>query len=188
MKREKHEFLDQKTGWVFISSGDERMTMTKKLHLLRLKEGISIVELMLALCIGSIVMAGVYRVWIGSQKAYHVQDQVVDMQQNARVAIQKMIREIRMAGFGSVSNVLPLSAVNGPFLNIINPVNGTNRVNQNDDEVTVVGAFDQVAALLRTRLSERTPLNSQGMELLSIRLETENTYASEEWSPVWLRM
>jgi hypothetical protein len=47
-------------------------------------------------------MAAVYRTFIRQQKTYVVQEQVVDMQQNARTAIGRMMREIRMAGYGNV--------------------------------------------------------------------------------------
>ena len=77
-----------------------------------------------------------------------VQEQVVDMQQNARVAISRMMREIRMAGFGNVSMVLPnFAAKDGPFNNIINPDDNKNNVGQNDDQITIIGAFEKISTL-----------------------------------------
>jgi hypothetical protein len=58
-----------------------------------------------------------------------------------------MLTEIRMAGFGNVNSVLPLSAIGGPYQNIINPTSNKNNVNQNDDQVTIIGAFDQISTL-----------------------------------------
>jgi type IV pilus assembly protein PilW len=72
--------------------------MTK---VLRGSKGVSLVELMVALVISAILIAALYRTFIAQQKAYNIQEQVVDMQQNARLAISKTIRDIRMAGFGN---------------------------------------------------------------------------------------
>jgi len=119
---------------------------------IRLKEdkGVTLIELLIALVISGVLIAALYRTFIGQQKTYIVQDQVVDMQQNVRVAINKMMREIRMAGFGNFSNLLPLDAHNDPsnkFNNIINPSDNKNNVGQNDDQITIVGAFEQVSTL-----------------------------------------
>ena len=100
--------------------------------------GVTLIELLIALVISSILIAALYRTFIGQQKTYMVQDQVVDMQQNVRVAINKMMREIRMAGFGSVGDVLSqIGGVNG-FTDVITP---------NDDSITIVGGFRQISAL-----------------------------------------
>jgi hypothetical protein len=76
------------------------------------------------------------------------------MQQNARVAINKMMREIRMANFGNVGNILPpnpqgqpFSAIDGPFSYVINPRDNQNNVGQNDDQITIIGAFEQISTL-----------------------------------------
>jgi len=76
-----------------------------------------------------------YRTFIGQQRTYTVQEQVVDMQQNVRVSIHRMMSEIRMAGFGNVNNALNLvGGVNG-FTQVITPNNNT---------LTIVGGFKQV--------------------------------------------
>jgi len=95
--------------------------------------------LLIALAISAILMAAIYRTFIRQQKTYTVQEQVVDMQQNVRVAINRMIREIRMAGFGNVIDVLPLSGgVNG-FTQVITP--GSNSFG---NTITIVGGFKQI--------------------------------------------
>jgi prepilin-type N-terminal cleavage/methylation domain-containing protein len=64
------------------------------------RKGITLIELLVALTISGILVAGVYRTFVSQQHTYTVQDQVVDMQQNVRLAINRMTREIRMANFG----------------------------------------------------------------------------------------
>jgi len=61
------------------------------------KNGLTLIELLIALVLSSILIAALYRLFISQQKTYTVQDQVADMQQNIRVAIDQMTREIRMA-------------------------------------------------------------------------------------------
>ena len=72
-------------------------------------QGVTLIELLVALVISSILIAALYRVFVSQQQTYTVQDQVIDMQQNARVGINRMMSEIRMAGFGNVSMVLPVT-------------------------------------------------------------------------------
>jgi len=74
---------------------------------LRGSKGLSLVELLVALVVSMILVAAVYRTFMSQQKTYMVQEQVVDMQQNVRSAISRMMREIRMAGFGNVPTLLP---------------------------------------------------------------------------------
>src|SRR4030042_6190973 len=66
----------------------------------RKKKGLTLIELLIALVLSSILIAALYRGFISQQKNYTVQDQVADMQQNLRIAISQMTTEIRMAGYG----------------------------------------------------------------------------------------
>jgi prepilin-type N-terminal cleavage/methylation domain-containing protein len=107
------------------------------ISLIKIKEdrGVTLVELMIALMMSGILIAALYRTFIGQQRTYTVQEQVVDMQQNVRVSIHRMMSEIRMAGFGNVNNALNLvGGVNG-FTQVITPNNNT---------LTIVGGFKQV--------------------------------------------
>jgi prepilin-type N-terminal cleavage/methylation domain-containing protein len=112
-----------------------------KMHLnrtLKNKNGVTLIELLIALVISALLIAALYRTFIGQQKTYIVQEQVVDTQQNVRVAINKMMRDIRMAGFGGVGDVL--SQVGG--------VNGfTGEITLTANSTTIVGGFRQVSTL-----------------------------------------
>ena len=100
-----------------------------RVHLIayRLKrcKGLTLIELLVAMAISAVLIAAIYRTFIGQHRTYAAQEQVVDMQQNARVAINRMMREIRMAGFGNVSMILPVQFVvygqTRSFNNVINP-------------------------------------------------------------------
>ena len=106
--------------------------------------GLTLIELLIAMVISGILIAAIYRTFIGQQKIYTVQEQVVDMQQNVRGAINRMMREVRMAGFGNVRDVLDLPDVgNGPgvngFTQVITP--GSNTLGHT---ITIVGGFKQI--------------------------------------------
>jgi prepilin-type N-terminal cleavage/methylation domain-containing protein len=118
--------------------------------------GVTLIELLIALVISAILVAGIYRTFIHQQRGYATQEQIADMQQNVRVAINRMIREIRMAGFGGKNEntngkndiITAFGNVNG-FVNIINAVDNSPRADNvgNSDEVTVVGAFERQGRL-----------------------------------------
>jgi len=63
------------------------------------KRGITLIELLVALVIGAIAIGAIYRVFIAQTRAYTVQDQVVEVQQNIRGAMEIMVRDLRMTGF-----------------------------------------------------------------------------------------
>ncbi|OPX36370.1 MAG: hypothetical protein B1H12_07155 [Desulfobacteraceae bacterium 4484_190.2] len=61
-------------------------------------DGFTLTELLIAMAIAGIVMAGVYTAYSSQQRSYIAQEQVTAVQQNLRVAMYFMEREIRMAG------------------------------------------------------------------------------------------
>ncbi len=63
------------------------------------KQGYSLVELMVALAIFSIVMTGIYRTYHYQQSAYIKQGHITEMQQQMRAAQFFLTQELRMAGF-----------------------------------------------------------------------------------------
>lgn len=62
-------------------------------------KGFTLVELLVAMALGSIVMAAIYAIFIKSNRSYVIQDQVVSAQQNVRAAMEVMVHEVRMAGY-----------------------------------------------------------------------------------------
>jgi len=88
--------------------------------LLRKNKGITLIELLVALVITGILVGAIYRTFISQQKTYTVQEEVVDMQQSVRANISRMMREIRMTGFGNVSMVLPVTTGGKTFNNVVN--------------------------------------------------------------------
>jgi type IV pilus assembly protein PilW len=61
--------------------------------------GFTLIELMVAIAIASVVMAGIYSMFIMQQRTQVTEQVVVDMQQTLRAAMYMVERDIRMAGF-----------------------------------------------------------------------------------------
>lgn len=59
------------------------------------KKGFTLVELMIAMVISLIVLAGIYNVFISSNRSYFIQESITDMQQNARASTEFMARELK---------------------------------------------------------------------------------------------
>ena len=61
--------------------------------------GFTLLEMLVAMALSLLVLSGVYEVFTSQQKAYTVQDQVAEMQQNARVAMDIITRNLRNAAY-----------------------------------------------------------------------------------------
>ncbi len=63
------------------------------------ERGVTLVELMIALSMFAVILSAMYNMFNFQQKSYSVQDNVAVMQQNVRVGLGYMVKEIRMAGY-----------------------------------------------------------------------------------------
>jgi prepilin-type N-terminal cleavage/methylation domain-containing protein len=75
-------------------------------------KGVTLIELLVVLVITGMVVAGFYRIFIAQSKAYTVQDQVSEVQQNVRNAMGILVRDLSMAGCDDESNLI---TVNNPL-------------------------------------------------------------------------
>jgi len=64
----------------------------------RNKSGFTLVELLVAMVISTIVLTLMYQVYRGQLRTHTTQQELVEMQQNMRAVLYLMEREIRMAG------------------------------------------------------------------------------------------
>ncbi len=71
---------------------------------MRWNKGFTLVEILVAMAIASVVMAGIYSAYSSQQRSYIVQEQVAGMQQSLRAAMDLMERELRMVGFDPYGN------------------------------------------------------------------------------------
>lgn len=82
------------------------------------QRGFSMVEVMIALIVGLVLMAGVGQIFLGSNETRRIQDARARLQENARFAIDILARDFRQAAYLGCSNAAPLTYV----LNNPNPV------------------------------------------------------------------
>jgi type II secretory pathway pseudopilin PulG len=107
-------------------------------------KGITLIELLVAFVIGGIVVAGIYRVFVAQSRAYVVQDQVVEVQQNIRGAMEILLRDLRMTGFNGdntpltpsvtpgANNITVFYLKNGAVRQVTYLVDGTSRLMRNE--------------------------------------------------------
>ncbi|OQX14747.1 MAG: hypothetical protein BWK76_14185 [Desulfobulbaceae bacterium A2] len=62
------------------------------------EKGFTLVEMMISLAVGGIALGVVYMIFTTQQRSYIAQEEVVEMQQEQRMAMEIMAREIRNAG------------------------------------------------------------------------------------------
>ncbi len=63
------------------------------------KKGFTLIELLAGILVSAILLAGLYSVFFSQQMAFSAQEQVAEMNQNVRAALDLMTREIRLAGY-----------------------------------------------------------------------------------------
>lgn len=76
--------------------------------------GLSIVEMMVALGIGTIVTGTAYSVIYSSQQMQTVNEQTADTQQNSRMAMELLVQDLQAAGFNTQTLATYLPAGIGP--------------------------------------------------------------------------
>ncbi|KPA96694.1 PilW family protein [Pseudomonas asplenii] len=70
----------------------------------RLPRGFGLVELMIALVLGLVIVAGITQIFLSARNTYASQNAAAGMQEDARFILSKMIQEIRMVGmFGCLT-------------------------------------------------------------------------------------
>src|SRR5690606_34540503 len=72
----------------------------------RLQAGLTLAEILVALAVSSILLAGMVQIFASSRTTYHMQDGLSRMQENGRFALDFLTRDLRMGGyFGCLANV-----------------------------------------------------------------------------------
>ena len=109
------------------------------------ERGFSLVELLIAMTIGLIILTALSSTFLMQRKIYDVQEQVAEMVQNARAAMDMMTREIRMAGYdpkGAMQRSDPTGAkfVGIPYdankLQIYADLNGDEDTDDSHEDIT----------------------------------------------------
>lgn len=83
-----------------------------KALLISKQKGLTLIELLVALVICAVVIGAIYRLFVAQTRAYTVQDQVAEVQQSVRSAMELLLRDLRMTGYDDdclTSEAIPIT-------------------------------------------------------------------------------
>ena len=103
------------------------------------RKGFTLIELLVAMVLSFIIIGAVYGTFTSQQKTYTIQDQVAEAQQNARMAMNILMRDIRMAGYGMPDGGITIGSPAKTYSNAIGITGDDHK--QSFDSITLVGAF-----------------------------------------------
>ena len=118
------------------------------------QKAFTLIELMVALALSFILIGAIYQGFTSQHKAYTVQDQVAEAQQNARMAMNILMRDLRMAGHGMPDGGIEIGGIT--YSNAIEIAKAGTKykgITQSFDCITVVGAFGAPSGYLNGTLS-----------------------------------
>ena len=100
--------------------------------------GFTLVELLIVMGIGALVMVGVMSTFTTQHKTYIIQDEVVEAQQNLRVAMDMISGDLRSAGYNPSGIVTGLGIVTATAgrLGLTQDLNGNGVTTDTDEAVT----------------------------------------------------
>lgn len=125
------------------------------------ERGFTLVELMIAMAVGGIVMAAVMTAFLSQHRSYIAQDEVVEMQQNARVAMDMLVRDIRSAGYDPNGLGAGITAIgNGTELD---PDDNTKRLPLQFTRDNGAGVLETIAYSLYDAYENAAPPGNDGL-------------------------
>ena len=88
-----------------MKMNQRKIEIPTRLHVKRVSHtpGFTLIELLIAMAVGLIVLGAVVTAFTVQSKHLNKQDQIAEMQQNARMAMDVLSKEIMMAGYGASS-------------------------------------------------------------------------------------
>ncbi len=106
------------------------------------------IELMIVLVILSLVMMSIYSLYRTHQRTAYTQDEVVEVQQNLRIGMESISRDIRMAGFLIPYNTTPVSAVNDNT-GIAQPLPAPDNINSDAITISTASASAKIGRIVQ---------------------------------------
>lgn len=100
------------------------------------KDGFSLIELMVSIAISGIALAAITTTFVSQSQSYDIQEQLVEMQQNARAAMDIMTREIRMAGYSPTGASFDGVTYDASQIRVVADLNGDGDTGDQDEDIT----------------------------------------------------
>jgi len=79
------------------------------------EQGFTLIELLIAMAMGLVVIATLSTTFTFSRKTYNLQEQIVEMTQSARAALDMISREVKMAGYDPTRTLTLGTTIGVPY-------------------------------------------------------------------------
>lgn len=73
------------------------------------QQGLTLVEILVAIVISLILIAGVIQIFVGTRQTYRFQDALARVQENGRFAAETISRDVRLAGFVGCTTLISVT-------------------------------------------------------------------------------
>jgi type IV pilus assembly protein PilW len=99
--------------------------------------GFTLVELLAVIFLSGVIMAAIYSLFISQHVAFSAQEQMAEMNQNLRVSLDQMSREIRLAGYkNSTSTFNGIATAQPATIRILADLNQDGDCLDDDEDIT----------------------------------------------------
>ena len=111
------------------------------------EQGFTFVEVLIAMAIGGLLLGAVISTFVMQSKSYDVQEQMTEVVQTARAAMDMISREVRMAGYDPVGAGFDGIPYHGAQLQLLADLRGANSTDPpdgdtNDPNENIIYAYD----------------------------------------------
>ncbi len=101
----------------------------------RREGGFTLINLLVSMGISGIALSAVTTTFVSQSQSYDAQEQIVEMQQNARAAMNIMTREIRMAGYSPTGASLVGVHYHSDKIHIRADITGDGDINDPNEDI-----------------------------------------------------
>ena len=84
------------------------------------QKGMTLIEIMIAMLIGVFLMTGVIQIFVSARQAYKLQENLSRLQENGRIAMDLITKDVRMAGYTNYSCLPVNPTANDPPFGVTN--------------------------------------------------------------------
>lgn len=113
----------------------------KQYSLAHSQKGLTLVEIMIAITISLVLLAGIMQIFMSSKQSYNIQQALSRVQENARLVSDLMLRDITAAGYlgclGATDEVVNTLADQTANFNYAAGIEGDEGGNGNPDSITI---------------------------------------------------